>query len=228
MSELPESDQERTPAPSFLRQVARRRPAAAMEERCELCSADLGPVHPHLLNPRQRQILCSCDACAMLFSGQAEARYLRVPRRIRALSGFYMPDLEWESLMLPINLAFFYYDSGASRVMAMYPSPAGAIESLLPLDSWAAIAAGHPALATMQPDVETFLVNRIGSAQEYYLVPIDECFRLVGLIRMHWRGLSGGAEVWKEIARFFIDLKARATEVTETPRAEPAPEPTHA
>ena len=34
---------------------------------------------------------------------------------------------------------------------------------------------------------------------QYYIVPIDECYRLVGLIRMHWRGLSGGTEVWKEI-----------------------------
>lgn len=221
MSALPEAEQERTPAPSFLRQVARRRSASAGEERCELCSADLGTSHPHLLDPRQHQILCSCDACAMLFSGQENARYLRVPRRIRALANFRMPELEWESLMIPINLAFFYYDSAAKKTMAMYPSPAGAIESLLSLESWSQIAAGHPALANMQPDVETFLVNRITAIHEYYVVPIDECFRLVGIIRMHWRGLSGGADAWKEIARFFIGLKARATEVTE-------PEPSHA
>jgi hypothetical protein len=221
MSELPEVDQERTAVPSFLRQVARRHPASANEEHCELCSANLGPVHLHLLDPRQRQIICSCDACAMLFSGQENARYLRVPRRIRRFTHFRMAGLEWESLMIPINLAFFYYDSGAHKTMAMYPSPAGAIESLLSLESWTQIAAGHPALATMQPDVETFLVNRITAEHEYYIVPIDECFRLVGIIRLHWRGLSGGAEVWKEIARFFIDLKARATEVTE-------PESTHA
>ena len=229
MNDFPEPEQERTPTPSFLRQAARRRPASGLEERCELCGTDLSPVHQHLLNPTQRQIQCSCDACAMLFSGQPGARFLRVPRRIRALVNFSLPNLEWESLMIPINLAFFYYDTAAGKMMAMYPSPAGAIESLLSLESWSQIAAGHPMLSTMQPDVETFLVNRVGPTHEYYIVPIDECFRLVGLIRLHWRGLSGGAEVWKEINHFFADLKTRATEVTEPALFEPAnPEPTHA
>ena len=58
-------------------------------------------------------------------------------------------------------------------------------------------------LLSMQPDVEALLVNRVGSAREYFLVPIDECYKLVGLIRIHWRGLSGGSLVWGEIAEFF-------------------------
>ena len=59
------------------------------------------------------------------------------------------------------------------------------------------------------------LVNRVGHVAgavpaEYYLVPIDECYKLVGLIRTHWRGLSGGTEVWREIGAFFATLKKRA------------------
>ncbi|GAC1663086.1 MAG: hypothetical protein NVS9B15_26250 [Acidobacteriaceae bacterium] len=156
----------------------------------------------------------------MVFCGQAGAHYLHVPRRIRYLAGFELADLQWEALLIPINLAFFYYDTTAGKMMAMYPSPAGAIESLLHLDTWVEIAAKHPALAAIDPDVETFLVNRIGAAHEYYIVPIDECFRLVGTIRMHWRGLSGGARVWTEINLFFADLKARATAVREPFAAE--------
>jgi hypothetical protein len=227
MNELPQAEQERTPAPSFLRQVARRRPVADGAERCELCSAELAPVHQHLLDPRNREIACSCDGCAVLFCGQPGAHYLRIPRRIRALADFQMPNLQWEFLMMPINLAFFYYDTARGRMMAMYPSPAGAIESLLSLESWAEIAAQHPSLRTMEPDVETFLVNRVGANHEYYVVPIDECFHLVGLIRMHWRGLSGGAEVWKHIDEFFASLKARSTAVRESV-ANQKPEPTHA
>jgi hypothetical protein len=216
MNQVPESAQERESTPSFLRQFARKRSAA---ERCELCSAELAPVHQHLLDPKKRQIVCSCDGCAILFCGQSGAHYLRVPRRIRTLSDFRMGELQWEALMIPINLAFFYRDSAADKVMAMYPSPAGAIESLLSLESWKEIVNEHPALQTMEPDVETFLVNRVSTPAQYYIVPIDECFRLVGLIRIHWRGLSGGSEVWKEINQFFNDLKSRSIEVTEPANA---------
>ena len=67
--------------------------------------------------------------------------------------------------------------------------------------------------------MEALLINRVGPAREYFLAPIDECYRLVGLIRLHWRGLSGGAEVWKEIQSFFTGLKSRCTNKTESMHA---------
>lgn len=221
MDEALQIESERSSSPSFLRQMARR-PQAVVAERCELCNVGLDPMHPHLLRRTERQIVCSCDACAMLFDGRLDAALIRIPRRIRTLIGFQLGDLEWEALMLPINLAFFYQDTSAGKIVAMYPSAAGAVESQLTLEGWNEIAEEHPALASMEPDVETFLVNRIGSAREYYIVPIDECFRLIGIIRLHWRGLSGGVEVWKEVNGFFAHLRARGTEVYEPKGSEPA------
>lgn len=190
-----------------LRGFARKRPDV---ERCELCGKDLGPQHQHLIEPANRRLVCSCDACAILFSGQQGGRYRRVPRRIQLLPDFNMTDAQWDGLHLPINLAFFYRSSPAQRVIALFPSPAGATESLLTLESWQDLTAENPVLNDLEPDVEALLVNRVGPLREYSRVPIDECFKLVGLIRTHWRGLSGGTEVWKEIARFSASLKERS------------------
>jgi len=65
----------------------------------------------------------------------------------------------------------------------------------------------------MERDVEALLVNRVRGAREHFLVPMAECYSLVGLIRMHWRGLSGGREVWEEIGRFFEELRKRSKTV---------------
>ncbi len=79
-------------------------------------------------------------------------------------------------------------------------------------------------LKEMEPDVEALLVNRVASARnyasaEYYIVPIDECYKLVGLIRAYWHGLSGGTEVWEAIGKFFTELKERSTPYKEASRA---------
>ena len=192
------------------------RPRSAVAERCDLCGVELAAEHRHLIEPSSRQIACACDPCAILFGNQRGAKYRRVPRRVRYLPDFRLDDAQWEGLMLPIGLAFFFRSSAAGKTVAFYPSPAGATESLLDLESWGEIVRDNPALGEMERDVEALLVNRIGAEREYYLAPIDECYKLVGLIRTNWRGLSGGAEVWAEIAQFFDALKERSKSAGET------------
>ncbi len=199
-----------------LRQFTRSRSAASRAlEHCELCSAGLHHDHPHLVELATRQILCACDACALLFDGMEKSRYKRVSRNPQYLADFEMTDGQWESLLIPINMAFLFRSSIENRTVALYPSPAGAVESLLPLDAWAEIEENNSALHRLKPDIEALLVNRVGQAHgtcdaEYYIAPIDECYKLVGLIRTNWKGLSGGTEVWTEVGRFFTELRAKS------------------
>jgi hypothetical protein len=195
-----------------LRQFARKR---APVERCEMCSLELGAEHAHLVEPANRKLICSCDACAILFEGQAGTKYKRVPRRVLFLQDFQLTDGQWDGLMVPIEMAFFFKSTPHGKVIALYPSPAGPTESLLSFETWGDIEQANPILSEMEADVTALLVNRVGHVRaaapaEYYLVPIDECYKLVGLIRTHWRGLSGGTEVWREIGAFFGALKKRA------------------
>jgi Family of unknown function (DUF5947) len=201
-----------------LRAFAGRAVIKASTEHCELCSALLAVEHQHLIDPRSRKIACSCDACAMLFDGAA-GQYRRVPRDTRWLADFRLTDADWDDLLIPINMAFLFHSSVAARVLAIYPSPAGPMESLLTLEAWQQIEEHNPALRSMRPDVETLLINRLGphrgfANHQYFLAPIDECYKLVGLVRGHWRGLAGGETVWREISAYFSRLTERSARVT--------------
>lgn len=204
-----------------LRRFARPRPAI---ERCDLCGAPIPPDHPHLVEPAGRRLVCSCAACSLLFGQQQAGRYRQVEPRVEVLDDLRLSDAQWDDLRLPIQLAYFLHSTPAGRVVAVYPSPAGATESLLSLESWDALVADNPALGDLAPDVEALLVNRVESAREAYRVSIDECYKLVGLIRTRWRGLSGGTDVWEEIGRFFADLRRRSASSAEGVSTHAGPE----
>ena len=189
-----------------LRQFGANRHTA---ELCGFCAAELSQNHEHLLEIATRKMECVCRGCAILFTNQGQ-KYQRVPRRVRALEDFRMTDAQWEALAIPIGMAFLSYSSRDNKVVALYPSPGGPIESLLPLESWEEIANDNPRVREMKPDVEGLLIHRIRSARDYYLIPIDECFKLVGIIRTHWKGISGGYTLWEQVANFLSALKQNA------------------
>ena len=171
------------------------------------------PDHRHLLNLDDRQILCACQPCGLLFNQAAAAnKKLRlIPNRLLNLSQFVITDPQWESLHIPVNMAFFTHSSSAGRVIALYPGPAGPMESTLQLDTWQDLVRANEILSSMAPDVEALLANRIGGERKYFLAPVDDCYKLVGIIRLYWKGLSGGQEVRSAIDRFFAELEARAS-----------------
>jgi len=198
-----------SPLAALRRQVPPRPP----QERCDLCATPLGRRHRHLWEISRRRLVCACDPCATLFSGQAQQRYRALPEQVRYLEGLELPDQLWEGLLVPVGVVFFVRREGVTDgppVIALYPSPAGATESSLELGSWQVLEERNPFLRLMEPEVEALLVNRVGGARDHFLVPIDRCYELVGLIRVGWRGLSGGSELWQTLDRFFVDLRRQA------------------
>jgi hypothetical protein len=199
---------------SRLQELAQRSRAQReeVEEHCELCGEAIPSRHRHVLDLSSRDLRCACRPCSLLFDrgGAGGGHYKLVPERRLRLAGFELSEPLWEELRIPVDMAFFFHSSAAGRVVAFYPGPMGATESLLELSAWEAIAGANPVLADMEPDVEALLVNRARGAHDCWLVPIDDCYGLVGLIRTRWRGLTGGKEVWEEIGRFFAALDRRS------------------
>lgn len=196
----------------FTREREQARPPA---EHCELCSEVISANHRHLLELASRAVICSCQACSLLFGdeGAGGGKYRLIPRRYLTLPAFQMSDEQWDGLMIPVNMVYIFRNSAAERAMAFYPSPAGATESLLDLESWETLVSNNPILNDLESDVEALLINRVRDTREQYIVPIDACYQLVGLIRLSWKGLSGGEEAWQAIGTFFADLKAKARPV---------------
>jgi hypothetical protein len=186
--------------------------ARPLGERCELCGEALPGEHRHIVDVQARSLLCACRACVLLLDrqGAGGGHFRLVPERRLRLEEFALDDAAWDALAIPVALAFFFHATPAGRVVAFYPGPMGATESALPLDAWSEIVAANPVLETLEDDVEALLVQRTNGAREHWVVPIDDCYRLVALVRTRWHGLTGGREVRDATARFFEELREEA------------------
>ncbi|MGH3002476.1 MAG: DUF5947 family protein [Gaiellaceae bacterium] len=184
----------------------------AQVERCELCGEAIAPEHRHVVDLHVRSLLCACRGCAILLDrpGAGGGHYRLVPERRLWLDGFDLDDLRWASLGVPVDLAFFFRSSGVGRTAAVYPGAMGATESLLELETWQELEDANPVLRGLEDDVEALLVNHADGRHDHFLVPIDDCYALAGVMRTHWKGFGGGAEVWREIDAFFDRLRERA------------------
>ena len=188
------------------RQVDEPRPAP--EERCDLCSVSIPADHRHMLHVEERRIVCTCETCRALFAG--DGPYRPAGSRTAWLDGFELSDELWASFRIPIGLVFFFRSSTVGGVVAMYPSPAGTTESELDLGPWGTLVAANPVLEGLETDVEAVIVNRLGGARQHAIAPIDECYRLVGLVRVNWQGISGGPQIETAVAGFFAELREKA------------------
>lgn len=198
-----------------LRRFRDRKPERTPGEHCEMCTQEIPPEgmgHAHVVQLDSRSLLCACRACYLLFTvdGAAGGRYRAVPEDFRFDPSFTLTTRQWDALQIPVRMAFFFFNSAADGVVAFYPSPAGATESLLDLDAWAELVAANPSLATVAPDVEALIVRRTDDGFASFLVPIDSCYELVGLVKLHWKGFDGGEEAWHAIDGFFDAVRARS------------------
>jgi hypothetical protein len=194
-------------------------PAEERGERCEMCAEPIGEWHGHVVDLEGRGLMCTCRPCAMLFTaeGAGGGRYKAVPERYRYAADVPVAEETWDAIGIPVGMAFFFTNSTLGRTVAFYPSPAGATESLLPLDAWSDLISAIPEFGDLRADVEALLVHKHQEEGfECFAVPIDACYQLVGLVRTYWKGFSGGEEAWTEIHKFFATLRERSERVTTT------------
>jgi uncharacterized protein DUF5947 len=193
----------------FVREPSSPPPAAGDGARCELCPISLAEDHKHLLDLEERRIVCVCPTCWSVRSG--DARYRPTGSRTVWLDGLELSDELWAEFQIPIGLAFFMRSGDTGKVVGMYPSPAGATECELDLDAWARLVAANPVLEALAPDAEALIVNRMAAPHVHAIAPLDDCYRLVGIIKSTWEGITGGAEMEAAVERYFDGLRETAT-----------------
>jgi len=181
----------------------------APEERCHFCGTLLSPDHRHLVDLSTMRFACSCEVCLILQS--EKGTYQTLPQRYLQLEDFQMSDTLWSDFLIPVNMTFFVKSRVKHGTVAFYPAPTGATESKLKMEAWDSLVLQNPILDTLLPDLEALLVNRLQNEGLYFIVPVDSCYRLIGMIRLAWQGLFGGKEVSDIINRFFEELKSKST-----------------
>ncbi len=193
----------------FIKQLTASKRQGRPGAVCDMCGEAIAEDHSHVVNIESRSLMCTCRGCYLLFTseGAAQGKYRCVPDRYLYDPSFHLTTQQWDDLQIPVRLAFFFYNSSMGRFVAFYPSPAGATESLLDMDTWSGILASNPLLADPRPDVEALLINKHDDGFEGFLVPIDACYELVGIVKMHWKGFDGGEEAWAGIDSFFGSLR---------------------
>lgn len=191
--------------PTQLVQIRRARPREHPASTCERCGNEIADAHRHLVDVEARRLMCSCVGCWETTQSGFSDHMRAVPARCAPRPTLHMTDAHWDALQIPVGLAFFVVNGRTSRTFAFYPSPAGAVESLLSLDAWRDLSEVNPWLASVAPDVEAVVVRGTGPTRSLWqsaVVPIDACYDLIGRIRVNWKGFDGGDGVRRAVDAF--------------------------
>lgn len=191
-------------AGSAVQALRRFREASTDATRCAFCGMAVESAHPHRLDPEGWQVICACNACDR--DRADEPRLRRVGHRVEKIEDPRVGERMLMVVDVPVGLAFFTRTRRAANVF--YPAPTGTAEARIDVETWAALEAELPEVARLEPEVEAIVVSL--SPRRTFVVPIDECFRLAGMLRSAWVGWSGGAEARSAIEDFFATLETRA------------------
>ncbi len=183
-------------------------PDHGRDGRCELCPVGLSERHQHLLNLVERRIVCVCATCWSLHSGDPE--YRATGGRTLWLDDFELDDEAWSGFQIPIGLAFMMKSGLDGEMVTLYPSPAGVTEAELDALAWIRLSADNPVLEDLATDSEALIINRLSVPPQHVIAPLDECYRLVGMIKSRWSGISGGPELTATVEEFFDALRGAA------------------
>src|SRR5205814_155198 len=83
---------------------------------CERCGTPLADSHHHYVDVTTRQLSCSCRACWLLQAAHPGRGSCRpVPDRYLAGPALRLSSAQWEALQVPVNVAFFMFNSIAGR-----------------------------------------------------------------------------------------------------------------
>lgn len=191
--------------PALARLVSDSGTGTASASRCGLCGAGVPDDHRHVLATADLGVRCACRACGLLFEKDAAAngQYRLVPQRRVRLDA--ADEDATDRIGVPVGLVFLVAQTDGP-VLANYPSPLGLTRSTLHDADWQRLSDRWPVLRSMAPLVEAVLLNSVRGARDRWLVPIDDCYRLVAVIRQHWKGMSGGRDIWPAVGDFFTGL----------------------
>ncbi|MBB2941033.1 hypothetical protein FB565_000737 [Actinoplanes lutulentus] len=191
---------EMTSKTAVLRTVKRQIPRQRRAPRCGVCATRTSTGGLHLVDLAQRSLVRGCADCH-----QNPGELRPVPDRYLELPGEVTAQETWDDLHVPAGLAFVW--RADDRLLVCGPAPDRAVEHDLPVTVWERMIKRHPAFATLRPGVEALIIRRAGA----FLVPIDACYELAGLLRTSWRGFDGARDTRGSLTMFFAKLSANAT-----------------
>ena len=176
-----------------------------IEADCDLCGTSMPEDHRHLLELEERRIVCVCESCWALRSG--EAQYCPPARGSSCSTTSTCPTSCGRGCASrsawPSSFARTTASWRSTRAPPARPSPSSELEA------WDELVGRNGVVGDIERDSEALVVDKLNDGIQAAIVPTDEAYRMVGLVKANWQGISGGQGVPAAVAGFFDELRAR-------------------